>query len=85
MIKNIVDSSNIHLNLPNLSFHSMNVISEYIILYGGLSLKNEINGNFYSITQKGNDLRKIPYSKKQSKNFNKNRFPNSKISPFSKL
>lgn len=66
MIKNYVDGTNIHLNLPNLSFHTMNLCSEYIIIYGGLSLKNEINGNFYSINTKGNDFKKISYSKKES-------------------
>ena len=69
MIKNYVDRNNIHLNLPNLSYHSMNITSEYIIIYGGLALKNEINGNFYLITLKGNDLRKIPYGKKESKKY----------------
>ena len=66
MIKNYVDSTNIHINLPNLSFHTMNICSDHIIFYGGLSLKNEINGNFYLVTIKGNDLKKINYSKKQS-------------------
>jgi hypothetical protein len=68
MIKNYVNRSNIHLNLPNLSFHSMNITSEYIILYGGLSLKSEINGNFYLINLKGNEIKKIQYGKKESKN-----------------
>jgi len=64
MIKYYADRDNLHTELPKLSYHSLNFCNDKIVIYGGLSSKNEINGNFYIIDIHRNKLHNLKYNHK---------------------